>query len=91
MKKKLIRSAFISLFLLNICVICGLNSRFDANALQDGTDCPDDTYYHVDERLKHRICFPLIWENYLKCVDEPGFCCNPGDMTTCGGGGLPSL
>ena len=45
-------------------------------------DCGNPTYI-PNETLRHKMCIPMIWENYLACVDEENVCCDPSAQTTC--------
>lgn len=47
--------------------------------------CAGNSTFVKNNTLKHRACVPLVWNSYLKCVDEVNVCCDPSKQTTCDG------
>src|SRR5690606_26487664 len=39
----------------------------------DNLGCGGNSTYLPGKTLKHRVCI-LVWQNYLKCVDEENVC-----------------
>ncbi len=66
-------------------------SEVMAELPETGTEFINGVDYHVNEKLKSRLCALPLLSTRLKCVSEENFFCDPSDMTACGGGTIPGL